>query len=74
MEYANDKYDFMPRKMKIFVYVAPIITLNPGDEILVHYNINKHILAHKIHMDSRDSNVFIKLGQKHKEKGHCSRN
>ena len=62
MEYANDKYDFMPRKMKIFVGVAPIATLNPSDEILVHYNINKRILACKIRMDSGDPNVFIKPG------------
>jgi len=52
VEYSNDKYDFMPRKMKHFVGVAPIVTLNHGDEILVHYNINKHIPARKRCMDS----------------------
>jgi len=46
--------------MKIFVGVALIVTLNPSDEILVHYNINKHIPACKRHMDSGYPNVFIK--------------
>lgn len=68
VEYANDKYDFIPRKIRIFVGVVPIVTLSIGDDILVHYNINKYILAHKIHLDSRDPNVFIKPRWKHQEK------
>ena len=52
----------IPKKMRSFVHVALIITLSPGDKILVHHNIKNFILAHKRCMDLGDPNVFIKLG------------
>lgn len=62
VEYEKDKYDFMHRKIRSFVGVFPIITLTPGDEILMHYNINKYIPSCKRCLDSGDPNVFIKIG------------
>jgi len=41
----------MPKKMRSFIGVVPVVTLSLGDEILVHHNINKYIPSHKICFD-----------------------
>lgn len=62
VEYENDKYDFMLRKIRSFLDVVPIVTFIPSDEILLHYNINKYTPSCMRHLDSGDPDIFIKPG------------